>query len=151
MAESDLIEEFLNSRAQKEHSFYEVVDPAFPDELLAVEKKHTQKVTKFKVAVLYIRPGQTEMPQVFANQPPPESGFWRLLESVAEKVSLKGWTKYRGDFGSDASDTSYYTEWKVRLMPPHATTHLSSPQVSSPQVTSASLRLLLSLLLRALP
>jgi hypothetical protein len=80
---------------------------------LNIEKKHSQKVTKFKVAVLYVKNGQKTMPDVFANKPPEGHGFYKLLDSMADKINLKGWTKYRGDFGSDSDEKSYYTEWKV--------------------------------------
>jgi len=51
------------------------------------------------------------MPEVFGHKEAPAS-FWALMDGLAEKVSLKGWKRYRGDFGNDVEIDSYYTEWK---------------------------------------
>jgi len=36
------------------------------------------------------------------------------LNEIAEKIELTGWTKYRGDMGTQGDDAkeSYYTEWE---------------------------------------
>lgn len=31
---------------------------------------------------------------------------------MGEKISLDGWTGFRGDFGKDAKDETYFRHWK---------------------------------------
>eukprot|EP01128_Nolandella_sp_AFSM9_P006026 TRINITY_DN3028_c0_g1_i1.p1 TRINITY_DN3028_c0_g1~~TRINITY_DN3028_c0_g1_i1.p1 ORF type:complete len:1097 (+),score=269.14 TRINITY_DN3028_c0_g1_i1:55-3291(+) len=108
-----ILEDMLNSRVPtRDIQFHYVSHPDVPEDLLSLNKKHSQKVTKFKTAVLYVLPGQTDLMEIFKNQPPPESDFWKFLDSIADKVNLSGWTQYRGDFGSDSNEDTYFTVWK---------------------------------------
>lgn len=38
--------------------------------------------------------------------------FTEFLEVIGKKISLIGWTAFRGDFGKDAADDSYFNNWK---------------------------------------
>jgi len=104
------IQNFLNERSMKTE-FQRINDPDFPTELAKVEKKHPRKIQYFKVAVLYALEGQTDMMEIFKNQPKPNSGFYYFLNSIAEEITLDGWTRYRGDFNPDSKQKSYWTVW----------------------------------------
>lgn len=36
----------------------------------------------------------------------------KFLDILGEKMNLKGWKKYRGDFGAEIVQDSYYSSWK---------------------------------------
>jgi len=38
--------------------------------------------------------------------------YWDFMNIIGEKINLKGWKKYRGDFSTDSEQEAYYTEWK---------------------------------------
>jgi hypothetical protein len=41
----------------------------------------------------------------------PGEKFTQFLNLLGDKISMKGWTHYRGDIGQDSDQYSYYTEW----------------------------------------
>lgn len=62
-------------------------------DLLASENE--QYVANLKFGVLYCKPGQTHERQMFGNEHG-SPAFNEFLESVGEKITLKGWPHYRG-------------------------------------------------------
>lgn len=44
------------------------------------------------------------MADIFANKPPEGNGFWTFLDRIAQRISLEGWTGYRGDMGKTGED-----------------------------------------------
>lgn len=110
-----VLEDLFNSRVpNRDISFYNVTQPSLAEDVLAMTQKHSQRVTKFKVAVLYVLPGQLDLMEIFANQPAEDSKFWDFMDAIADRVNLAGWPKlrYRGDFGSDSEEDTYYAVWK---------------------------------------
>lgn len=115
MAKSVL--KFLNTSTSDGTTYLKMTSPSFPNELLKFGENLGSTFQGFKIAVLYVKSGDTDMEQVFANQPPPTSKFWSFLDCFAEKICLKDWpkSKYRGDIGRDKPDSdmhTYYTVWK---------------------------------------
>jgi len=50
------------------------------------------------------------------------------LDTLAKQISLKDWTNYRGDFGADVEQDSYYTVWKGIEMMFHIAPLMTSEQ-----------------------
>lgn len=89
----------------------EVKETKHLDELLMFEKNEVQ--TKFKWGVLYARHGQTEEDAMFANNET-SPHFEEFLETLGEKVELKGWEKYSGGLDTTRNATghkSVYTQF----------------------------------------
>jgi hypothetical protein len=123
-----VLEDFLNSQSQSGISFYFSPDQSLPDGILAVEEKHKRKIEAFKVAVLYVKPSQKDLMEIFQNQPPANSAFYHLLNNIAEQINLKGWKKYRGDIGVDSDQNSFYTVWEGIEIMLHIAPWMSSEQ-----------------------
>jgi len=103
---------FLRERIQqKDNSLYLVENKELVAELLQLEQKHSRKLRAFKVAVLYVTAGQTDMTQIFANRPPSGSQFYTFLEHIARRIDMDGWEKYRGDMGIGRNSS-----WQVSLL-----------------------------------
>ena len=86
-------------------------------DLVELEQKHTRMLKQLKVplllrqtvlhshdifsvpkmTVLYARPGQTDIRDIWANAPPESSGFYRFLDSIGQKIDLRSWSGYRGN------------------------------------------------------
>eukprot|EP01126_Amoeba_proteus_P056814 TRINITY_DN7194_c0_g1_i4.p1 TRINITY_DN7194_c0_g1~~TRINITY_DN7194_c0_g1_i4.p1 ORF type:complete len:258 (-),score=52.97 TRINITY_DN7194_c0_g1_i4:1020-1793(-) len=95
------------------YTFYQVTKPQFSDDLLKIEEKHPQNNKAFKVALLYSNGTERNLLDFFSHDKTMiDPKFWQFLNLLAEKVSLKGWLKYRGDLGVDVEQDSYYTVWK---------------------------------------
>lgn len=100
------------SKEHPEHLFHEVTQQQrAAADLRALEQQHPQRKKSFKVAVLYATGQEQSLAEVFAHKEAPEP-FWRWLGLVAQRISLKGWRKYRGDFGAEVEADTYYTEWR---------------------------------------
>lgn len=54
----------------------------------------------FQIAVLYAKPGQTSIDQIWKNRPPKNSGFYHFLDGIADQIDVSGFTGYKGDMGS---------------------------------------------------
>ena len=67
------------------------------------------------MAVLYAKPGQEDINEIWKNKPPSDSGFYKFLDSIGEKVALTDdWKGYRGEFGTAGPDKdakAYYQKW----------------------------------------
>ena len=42
----------------------------------------------------------------------PSDLFTEFIDTIGSKVSLIGWTGFRGDYGKDAADDAYFTNWR---------------------------------------
>jgi len=76
-----------------------VVDKEMVVDMLQLEQAHSRRLKSMKIAVLYVKPGQTDMKQIFDNKPDPDGPFYRFLDNIAERVSMAEWPHYRGDMG----------------------------------------------------
>lgn len=79
--------------------------------LLNMDEK--QLNNNYKFGVLYAKRGQKTELEFFSNTGAPEA-FVKFLDLMADRVTLKGWKKYRA--GLDVQDNihgthSYYAEW----------------------------------------
>lgn len=79
-------------------NFYRVGDE-FQQDFTNFIRQTMKPVTALKIGILYVKQGQMNMSDIFANQPPPNSEFWNFLDGIATKVNLNGWKDYLGDFG----------------------------------------------------
>lgn len=100
----------------KENGFYAITQNPIEvqQEILKFEEKHSRLIRTMKIAVLYAKPGQTNMSQIWSNQPPKGSGFYQFLDGIADEIDVAGFTGYKGDmgsFGQDASSGAYYRHW----------------------------------------
>jgi Rap/ran-GAP len=79
--------------------------------LIAYENKVT-RILRYKFGVLYVRPGQDDEDEWFANNEPHER-FYRFLDLLAEKTPLLGHTGYTGGLNVRQEGVtgthSYYT------------------------------------------
>eukprot|EP01130_Rhizamoeba_saxonica_P019146 TRINITY_DN9818_c0_g1_i1.p1 TRINITY_DN9818_c0_g1~~TRINITY_DN9818_c0_g1_i1.p1 ORF type:complete len:660 (+),score=135.78 TRINITY_DN9818_c0_g1_i1:23-2002(+) len=103
-------EEFFNRQATNDYTYYLVKHKLLPGDIRNIEKTHRQSIKKMKIAILYAKNGQT-MQEIFENQPPQDSLYWKFLNELGEVIDLNGWSKYKGDFG-EVDQQSYYTIWK---------------------------------------
>jgi len=56
-----------------------------------------------QIAVLYAKPGQMEMDDIWSNKPTESTapGFFKFLNSIANKIDLSTWQGYRGNLRFD--------------------------------------------------
>eukprot|EP01125_Pyxidicula_operculata_P022733 TRINITY_DN9539_c0_g1_i1.p1 TRINITY_DN9539_c0_g1~~TRINITY_DN9539_c0_g1_i1.p1 ORF type:complete len:938 (-),score=316.35 TRINITY_DN9539_c0_g1_i1:244-3057(-) len=84
-----------------------------PEDLLDLDRK--LKVRSYKFAVIYAGPGQTKAEQILKNKDDIVSKeFYIFMNSIAEKIKMKGWKGYKADLDVKTNTTcthSYYTEW----------------------------------------
>ena len=89
-------------------------------------EKSTQPQPRMKIGVLCVKPGQTVDDQFFANR----SGskyYDEFLNFIGEKITLKGWNKFRGglDVENDTTGThTYYTVFDTCEILYHVSTML---------------------------
>jgi len=127
-ASAALIEDWLTREAASSAmTYYEMRNARFSLELRDMERAHPQKRTSFKMAWLYCNGREQTLPEVFAHQDAPPA-FFTLMEGLAERISLKGWKRYRGDFGNDVEQDSYYVEWRGIEIMFHLAQWLNSEQ-----------------------
>jgi len=65
--------------------------------------------------VLYVKPNQLNISEIFENNPPKDTRFWTFMSQIDTQITLNNWTRYRGDFGTSGTDIlnpSYWTEWR---------------------------------------
>jgi len=110
MSFKDSVQVYLTD-AYPNYAFYHVFQTQFPSELLAVEPKHPQSKTTIKIAFLYSLGNETTL-QDFFNHKETSPAYMTFLDILGEKMNLKGWKKYRGDFGAEVQQDSYYSSWK---------------------------------------
>eukprot|EP01127_Copromyxa_protea_P011430 TRINITY_DN2871_c0_g1_i2.p1 TRINITY_DN2871_c0_g1~~TRINITY_DN2871_c0_g1_i2.p1 ORF type:complete len:773 (-),score=122.39 TRINITY_DN2871_c0_g1_i2:245-2563(-) len=92
-------------------SLEHVPEPEIHNSILKIEEKHSQNNKSFKIAFFYAN-GSEEAVKDYFDHKEGSPAYFNFLELLGTKVSLKGWTKYRGDFGADIEQDSYYTVWK---------------------------------------
>lgn len=71
------------------------------------------------------------MKEIFANKPPPDSRFYRFMDSMASVVDMHTHDGYRGDMGKsgeDADTLTYYTKWNDIEIIFHVAPHMSPEQ-----------------------
>eukprot|EP01125_Pyxidicula_operculata_P012223 TRINITY_DN4003_c0_g1_i1.p1 TRINITY_DN4003_c0_g1~~TRINITY_DN4003_c0_g1_i1.p1 ORF type:complete len:543 (+),score=153.70 TRINITY_DN4003_c0_g1_i1:56-1684(+) len=124
--------DYLNKHPiAKDVSFYPASGPGIVADLMKIEKKHSLRVDKMKVAVLYVTKGQTDIKEIFANKPAEGNRFWSFMDSIATKKDMKLWTGYRGDMGKSGTDVdnpSYYTEFHGIPIMFHLAPYMDSEQ-----------------------
>lgn len=98
------------------HIVYPIYQPNFEKQLLTLEIKHPQQKTTLKIALLYSNGTETTL-QDFFNHKKVSQEYIDFLNLIGTRISLKGWKKYRGDFGKESEQDSYYTEWRnIQIM-----------------------------------
>eukprot|EP01114_Cavostelium_apophysatum_P006256 TRINITY_DN174_c0_g3_i2.p1 TRINITY_DN174_c0_g3~~TRINITY_DN174_c0_g3_i2.p1 ORF type:complete len:932 (+),score=249.00 TRINITY_DN174_c0_g3_i2:1540-4335(+) len=98
-------------------NFNEVTDTSLIQDLVEYESKFIIK--KYKFGVLYVKDGQTDENDIFANVKGSDE-FEEFLQMLGKKVLLRGFKGYRGglDTKNDTTGThSYYTTFQnVEIM-----------------------------------
>ena len=75
-----------------------------------------QKQRAFKFAILYSKGTEQTLQDFFMHKTGSDQ-FFDFLNILGQRIKLKGWKKYRGDFGVDTDQDSYYTEWNsIKIM-----------------------------------
>ena len=109
-------------------------DPAIENQLLKYEKD--QMVLTYKFGILYCQnPNQTE-DEMYSNNNPSED-FQFFLKTIAEKITLKGHTDFRGglDVKSNTTGTeSYFTKWRDYQIMFHVSTCLPYSNFDKQQI-----------------
>eukprot|EP01119_Soliformovum_irregulare_P012907 TRINITY_DN3387_c0_g1_i1.p1 TRINITY_DN3387_c0_g1~~TRINITY_DN3387_c0_g1_i1.p1 ORF type:complete len:1036 (+),score=325.40 TRINITY_DN3387_c0_g1_i1:103-3210(+) len=83
-----------------------VTDPRLPKELVAMEQKLVP--VAFKIGVLYCKEGQSTEAECFQNtESSPE--FQEFLEFLGEKITLSGWTGYKGGLDVKLNSTGTHS------------------------------------------
>lgn len=98
--------------AEPETSYYYV--PSSPEltvDINKIEQQHPQNPNSIKIAFLYSN-GTEKTKEDYFNNRDASPAFWKFLDSLGTKISLKGWKRYRGDIGADVDQDSYYCEWR---------------------------------------
>jgi hypothetical protein len=114
--------------------FLEVKDQKFVEELVHVEDRLLIKAYKF--GVVYCKEGQTDENEMFSNNENSEC-FNEFLDSVADKVVLKGFTQYKGGLNTADDSTgeySYFTTFKGFEIMFHVSTYLPFTENNPQQV-----------------
>jgi hypothetical protein len=103
----------------------EVKEPSFVDMLVNFEENMGLQ-PKHKFGVLLCLEGQTDENQMFGNKDStPE--LEQFMSIMGDKITLQGWTKFRGGLDIKANSTgiySYYTEFKGTEIMFHVSTLL---------------------------
>jgi len=114
--------------------FLEVKDPKFSEELVHVEDRLLVKAYKF--GVVYCKEGQVDENEMFSNETGSEQ-FNEFLDSIADRIVLKGFTQYKGGLNTadDSTGTySYFTTFKGFEIMFHVSTCLPYSENNPQQV-----------------
>jgi len=90
---------------------YKCKSSELKDELANFEARSID--LQYKFGVLYVKTGQTEEEQWYNNTETPPA-LTEFMNFLADKVPLKGWTKFRGGLNTQNDSTgteSYYTSF----------------------------------------
>lgn len=82
-----------------------ILEPIFPKQLLAFERKLVK--TAIKVGVVYRKQGQKSEDEILGNDEASEE-FYNFMECIADKISLQGWDKYDGGLDTKDNKTGKY-------------------------------------------
>jgi len=72
-----------------------------------LEQKHRQELKHMKIAIIYVRPGQTNPRDMFKNDPP--DSFWKFVNILGQRINISEHDGYKGDV---VTGEVYYTKWK---------------------------------------
>jgi len=90
------------------------------------------KVRNYKFAVLYVKEGQKNISQIFANNKA-SAEFYEFMNLLGNKIKMKGWKGFRADLDIKNNTTcmySYYTEWERMEIMFHVVPMLNPDSVS---------------------
>lgn len=116
------LEKYLDSLITDDKRFQCIIGS--DEEMKAVSKdirdigrRHGDLISAMKIAVLYVKPEDKTMDDIFANQPPANSKFFSFLNHMAVRMPIATWPngKFRGDIGKEGDDANmdtYYTVWR---------------------------------------
>lgn len=79
-------------------------------ELLRIEKQGMEK--NYKFGVLYAAAGQTTEDEYFNNVDGSEA-FYEFLDSIANRITLKGWGHFRGGLDVKTETTGEYSYYEI--------------------------------------
>lgn len=132
---AELIESFQAFLSQRnlvsDLQIYSVLNRKIVSDLIDLDKKHSRRLNAFKLAVLFARPGQQDIKEIFANKPSPTSTFYHFLDTVANRIDMSEWQGYRGDMGKtgeDALTPTYHALWRGKDIIFHLAPVMSSEQ-----------------------
>ncbi|XP_062446991.1 GTPase-activating Rap/Ran-GAP domain-like protein 3 isoform X2 [Rhea pennata] len=117
-----------------EKSPREILHPEIQKDLLVLEEQEGS--VNFKFGVLYARDGQLTDDEMFSNETGSES-FQRFLDLMGDKITLKGWTGYRGGLDTKNDTTgsfSIYTVYQGHEIMFHVSTMLPYSRENKQQV-----------------
>jgi len=117
-----------------EIEFTEVKDEKITEELVHIEDRLLIKAYKF--GVVYCKQGQKDENEMFSNESPSDC-FSEFMESIAEKITLKGFEQYKGGLNTidDSTGThSYFTVFKGFEIMFHVSTCLPFSESNPQQV-----------------
>lgn len=89
--------------------FTRIYDPEIGNKMAEFERQGI--VDKYKFGILYVKEGQTDENDMFSNgnpNSPPSADFEEFLQFIGERITLKGWDKFRG--GLDVKNDTTGTE-----------------------------------------
>jgi len=100
------------------------------NDLMKLENDHNWRIKTMQISVLYVRGNETSMQQIFQNQPPNDSKYWKVLDCLGTRMNMKTWphNKFRGDLDRDTDQPSYFTEWRGREVMFHVAPWLNVEQ-----------------------
>ncbi|XP_051153923.1 GTPase-activating Rap/Ran-GAP domain-like protein 3 isoform X1 [Leptopilina boulardi] len=102
----------------------EIFSPEIQKDLLLLEEQEGS--VNFKFGVIYAKEGQTTDDEMLSNEGG-SPGFERFLETLGERIRLKGWDKYRGGLdvkGDMTGKESIYTVYAGHEVMYHVSTML---------------------------
>uniref|UniRef100_A0A8C4P277 GTPase-activating Rap/Ran-GAP domain-like protein 3 n=1 Tax=Dromaius novaehollandiae TaxID=8790 RepID=A0A8C4P277_DRONO len=117
-----------------EKSPREILHPEIQKDLLVLEEQEGS--VNFKFGVLYAKDGQLTDDEMFSNETGSES-FQRFLGLMGDKITLKGWTGYRGGLDTKNDTTgsfSIYTVYQGHEIMFHVSTMLPYSRENKQQV-----------------
>ena len=91
---------------------------------------------KYKVGVLYCKKGQTNEEDMYNNETGSEA-FEEFLQTLGQKVTMRGFTKYRAQLDNKTNTTgeySIYTEHQGTEIMFHVSTYLPHTPSNKQQV-----------------
>uniref|UniRef100_A0A8C5U4S0 GTPase-activating Rap/Ran-GAP domain-like protein 3 n=1 Tax=Malurus cyaneus samueli TaxID=2593467 RepID=A0A8C5U4S0_9PASS len=117
-----------------EKSPREIFHPEIQKDLLVLEEQEGS--VNFKFGVLYAKDGQLTDDEMFSNETGSES-FQRFLHLLGDKITLKGWSGYRGGLDTKNGTTgthSIYTVFQGHEIMFHVSTMLPYSRENKQQV-----------------
>eukprot|EP01127_Copromyxa_protea_P019985 TRINITY_DN6599_c0_g1_i2.p1 TRINITY_DN6599_c0_g1~~TRINITY_DN6599_c0_g1_i2.p1 ORF type:complete len:1001 (+),score=146.94 TRINITY_DN6599_c0_g1_i2:27-3029(+) len=86
-----------------------IPEAKFSEEILRFEELHPQNHKTLKVAVLHSKGKEKTFQDIFMN--PGSTKFWSFLTLIGDRIEMKDWKGFRGEYGQDEVQFTYYTKW----------------------------------------